>query len=258
MPGSPAGSWTSWLPPSVVLDESDAVVLANSAACALGLVRGRGWPSRPPQDGPGRAHGRQPPGRHRLPGDLGRRTAAMACTASGCTRPRPPPGQVALVLEDLTEARRIEAVRRDFVANVSHELKTPVGALTLLAEAIERASDDPEAVQRFAGRMQIEAARLDHLVQELIDLSRVQNDDPLPEPVPVERRWSPRPSTAAAQAGPSRSHRRRRPAGPLVRGRGGQLAAALGNLVENAVNYAPGRTRIAVAARCRRASSRSP
>ena len=60
---------------------------------------------------------------------------------------------VALVLQDVTEARRVEAVRRDFVANVGHELKTPVGALSLLAEAIEDAADDPETVRRFAGRM---------------------------------------------------------------------------------------------------------
>lgn len=93
---------------------------------------------------------------------------------------------VLLLVEDLTEARRIEAVRRDFVANVSHELKTPTGALSLLSEAVMDASDDPEAVERFAGRMQIEATRLTNLVQELIDLSRVQNDDPLEDAEPVK------------------------------------------------------------------------
>ena len=92
---------------------------------------------------------------------------------------------VLLLVEDLTEARRIEAVRRDFVANVSHELKTPVGALSLLSEAVMDASEEPEAVERFAGRMQIEATRLTNLVQELIDLSRVQNDDPLEDAEPV-------------------------------------------------------------------------
>ena len=64
----------------------------------------------------------------------------------------------------VTENRRLEAVRRDFVANVCHELKTPVGALTLLAEAVQDAADDPEAVRRFAGRMQHEATRLGRLV----------------------------------------------------------------------------------------------
>jgi two-component system sensor histidine kinase SenX3 len=80
----------------------------------------------------------------------------------------------------------VEAVRRDFVANVGHELKTPVGALSLLAEAIEDAADDPETVRRFATRMTHEADRLARLVRELIDLSRLQGGEPLPELVPVE------------------------------------------------------------------------
>src|SRR5690606_13079729 len=84
---------------------------------------------------------------------------------------------VLLLVEDMTEARRIEAIRRDFVANVSHELKTPAGALSLLSEAVLDAADDPEAVARFAGRMQNEATRLTNLIQELIDLSRVQDND---------------------------------------------------------------------------------
>ena len=74
-------------------------------------------------------------------------------------------GLVLLLAEDQTESRRVEEVRRDFVANVSHELKTPVGALALLAETIEDAADDADAVRRFAGRMRQEAARLTFLVQ---------------------------------------------------------------------------------------------
>ena len=72
------------------------------------------------------------------------------------------------------------------MANVSHELKTPVGALTLLAEAVQDASDDPEAVARFAERMQREGARLGRLVRELIELSRVQGADPMPGATLVE------------------------------------------------------------------------
>jgi two-component system sensor histidine kinase SenX3 len=159
---------------------------------------------------------------------------------------------VLLLVEDLTEARRIEAVRRDFVANVSHELKTPVGALSLLSEAVMDASDDPEAVTRFAGRMQIEATRLTNLVQELIDLSRVQNDDPLEdsEPVRVEELVAEaidrsRQTASAKQitiaAGAAADLR--------IWGNRGKLAAALGNLVENAVNYSPARTRVGISAR---------
>ncbi len=92
------------------------------------------------------------------------------------------------LVEDRTRERRVEAVRRDFVANVSHELKTPVGAIRLLAEAVTDASDDPEAVQRFATRMLTESDRLTKLVQQIIELSRLQGHDPLETPVMVDAR----------------------------------------------------------------------
>lgn len=81
---------------------------------------------------------------------------------------------VMLLVDDLTEAKKLEDTRRDFVANVSHELKTPIGAISLLAEAITGATDDPAAVTKFAESLQKEAQRLANIVQELIQLSRVQ------------------------------------------------------------------------------------
>ncbi|CAM5698842.1 Sensor-like histidine kinase SenX3 OS=Streptomyces antimycoticus OX=68175 GN=SANT12839_045430 PE=4 SV=1 [Streptomyces antimycoticus] len=159
---------------------------------------------------------------------------------------------VLLLVEDLTEARRIEAVRRDFVANVSHELKTPVGALSLLSEAVMDASDDPEVANRFAGRMQVEATRLTSLVQELIDLFRVQNDDPLEdaEPVRVDELVAEAIDRCRHQAGTKQITMATGGTADLhVWGNRGQLAAALGNLVENAVNYSPARTRVGIAAR---------
>jgi two-component system sensor histidine kinase SenX3 len=92
---------------------------------------------------------------------------------------------VLALVEDRTRERRVETVRRDFVANVSHELKTPVGAIKLLAEAVCDAADDPVAVRRFAGRMLTESDRLSRLVQQIIELSRLQDDDPLDAPVVV-------------------------------------------------------------------------
>jgi two-component system sensor histidine kinase SenX3 len=164
------------------------------------------------------------------------------------------PGPVALVLQDVTEARRVEAVRRDFVANVGHELKTPVGALALLAEAVAGAADDPETVQRFAERMSHEAARLARLVRELIDLSRLQGAEPLPDLVPVsigtvvaeavDR------TRAAADAAGIHLAVGAQP-GLVVRGVEAQLATALTNLLANAVAYSPGGTTIAVGARAR-------
>ncbi|TNC17608.1 two-component sensor histidine kinase [Georgenia sp. 311] len=88
-------------------------------------------------------------------------------------------GRVLVVADDRTAARRLDQVRRDFVANVSHELKTPVGALALLSETLADAADDPEAVRRFTGQMKRESRRLTALVQEIIDLSRLQEPDAL-------------------------------------------------------------------------------
>ena len=83
-------------------------------------------------------------------------------------------GSVILTLEDRTEARRLDETRRDFVANISHELKTPIGAIGLLAETLQGATDDSEAVMKFAASLQREAFRLGHIVQEIIELSRLQ------------------------------------------------------------------------------------
>ena len=81
---------------------------------------------------------------------------------------------VMLLVDDRTEAKRLEVTRRDFVANVSHELKTPIGAISLLTEAIAGAHDDPDTIRKFSASLQKEAARLGSLVQELMQLSRVQ------------------------------------------------------------------------------------
>jgi two-component system sensor histidine kinase SenX3 len=236
---------------AVVLDEGDTVVKASSAAYALGLVRGGRlavdqmlqMARETRRDGEIR----------QVELDLPRRGAGRGEGLAVSARVAPLGSRLVLLLvEDLTEARRIEAVRRDFVANVSHELKTPVGALSLLSEAVMDASDDPEAVNRFAGRMQIEATRLTSLVQEIIDLSRVQDDNALvdAEPVAVD--------DLVAEA----VDRCRQPANSkqitmatgttpdlYIWGNRGQLAAALGNLVENAVNYSPARTRVGIAGR---------
>lgn len=235
---------------AVVLDEGDTVVKASSAAYALGLVRGGRlavdqmlqMARETRRDGEIR----------QIELDLPRRSGRGEPLAVSARVAPLGSRLVLLLVEDLTEARRIEAVRRDFVANVSHELKTPVGALSLLSEAVMDAADDPEAVNRFAGRMQVEATRLTSLVQEIIDLSRVQNDDPLEdaEPVAVDDLVAEAIDRCRHPANAKQITMATAGAPDLyVWGHRGQLAAALGNLVENAVNYSPARTRVGIAGR---------
>nr|WP_221203936.1 ATP-binding protein [Modestobacter versicolor] len=244
-------------PAVVLVGPDDAVLLANPSARALGILRGDRLLV------PGLlevARNVQVSGSRRadvaLPGDLvgtGPRMVGVHGIRLG-SGPVVAPGPVALVLTDVTEARRVEAVRRDFVANVGHELKTPVGALALLAEAVQGAADDPETVQRFAARMSHEADRLARLVRELIDLSRLQGAEPLPELVPVavgtvvaeavDR------TRAAAAAKDIQLAVAAQP-GLVVRGVEAQLATALTNLLANAVAYSPPGTTIAVGARAR-------
>jgi two-component system sensor histidine kinase SenX3 len=161
---------------------------------------------------------------------------------------------VLALVEDRTRERRTEAIRRDFVANVSHELKTPVGALNLLAEAVQEAADDPEAVTRFAGRMQTESARLTKLVQQIIELSRLQGDDPLEDPQSVDV------DTVLARAVDQTMIDAQSKdimvvddgeRGLQLLGNEDEVTLALGNLVANAVAYSPEHSRVVVAARTR-------
>lgn len=158
-------------------------------------------------------------------------------------------GLVLLLAEDQTERRRVEEVRRDFVANTSHELKTPVGALALLAETVEDAADDPEAVRRFAGRMRQEAARLTNLVQDLITLSRIQAAEPIPDPVPADldavvAEALDRCRMKATARGIELAATGTR--GLTVLGDEDLLVTALRNLLDNAVAYSPEKTRVVV------------
>ena len=160
-------------------------------------------------------------------------------------------GMVLVLVSDESEARRIDAVRRDFVANVSHELKTPIGALGLLSEAILGAKDQPEAVVKFATRMQNEAKRLTELVQEIIDLSRLQSSDPLTKAFPVEVSEIIKEATSQAQIN-SEARGIYVEVGQVdnstVIGDRDQLIAAIHNLIENAINYSPEDTKVSVVA----------
>ncbi len=244
-------------PAVVLLDLYDSVLLANPSARALGIVRGTRLlvPGLVAVAHEVRKHGSRRSD-VQLPGDLvgtGPRLVGVHGVRldSGPALER---GPVALVLQDVTEARRVEAVRRDFVANVGHELKTPVGALALLAEATQGAADDPETVQRFAARMTHEADRLSRLVRELIDLSRLQGAEPMPELAPVDvsavvAEAVDRTRLAAVAKGIELAVGEQPDL--VVLGVEAQLSTAVTNLLANAVTYSPEGTRIAVGTRAR-------
>jgi len=156
---------------------------------------------------------------------------------------------VLVLVSDESEAQRVHDVRRDFVANISHELKTPIGALSLLSEAVLGSKDDPESVVKFATRMQSEAKRLTDLVQEIINLSRVQDSDPLQlaQEVGVEymiREAIDQCQITADNRGITVTYAESTPA--IVLGDRDQLIMAIHNLVENAINYSPENTKVSI------------
>jgi two-component system sensor histidine kinase SenX3 len=147
---------------------------------------------------------------------------------------------VVLFADDDSEQVRMEATRRDFVANVSHELKTPVGAMSLLAEALLESADDPDSVRHFGGKVVAESKRLGNMVTELIALSRLQGAEKLPdlEVVDVDtvvNEAMDRSKLAAENAGISVTTDH--PSGLEVLGDQALLVTALANLIQNAIAY---------------------
>ncbi|GGB81080.1 histidine kinase [Knoellia flava TL1] len=235
---------------AIVLDASDAVVNSSASAVSYGLVR----------------HGelvhaelRQLARQVRRDGEIREvdleLSRGFGTTTNALMKARVAPlgaSHVLILAEDHTHARRVEEVRRDFVANVSHELKTPVGGIALLAEAVLDARDDPEAVSRFAARIQVESTRLTRLVKEIVDLSRLQVADTLHEPELVSI-----PAVVAEAVDRVRVAAESRQISletvaderASVFGDAELLATAIANLVSNAVNYSEPGTRVAVAAR---------
>ena len=167
--------------PSVVVGPDDIVVRASGAAHVMGLVRADRVVPATVTDAMAkvrrdlRPRDREVVRDPALRDDRGLRTIEVHIAPLSR-------GFVLLLANDVTESRRLDTVRRDFVANVSHELKTPTGALALLAEAVREAANDPAAVTKFADRMNHEAIRLSNLITELLDLTRVQDSGPLSEP----------------------------------------------------------------------------
>jgi two-component system sensor histidine kinase SenX3 len=229
----------------VVVDSHRDVVYLNERATALGLVHGRLL-----DDGAWEAAQRALAGDQEVVFDLSAAKRAAGATRSDLSAVR---GYARLlsdedrrfavvIVDDQSEQARMEASRRDFVANVSHELKTPVGAMGLLAEALLASADDPEAVRPFAERVLVEANRLANMIGELIELSRLQGADPLPDLAAVDvdgvvNEAISRHKVAADNA--EITITTDAPSGFRVLGDEPLLVTALANLVSNAIAYSP-------------------
>ena len=234
---------------AVVMGPEDQVLQASAPAHVLGIVRGERLVV---EDLLTMVRAVRRDGEIRQQ-DLEIVRGRLGATQYVSARVAPLGSQLVLVLvEDRTRERRLDAIRRDFTVNVSHELKTPIGALILLADAVSEASDDPEAVQRFANRMLTESDRLSHLVQQVIELSRLQGDEPIESPVGVclDDVIAVAVDTSAIDAGAKdiRVVVEGDP-GLEVLGNEEQVAAAVANLVANAVAYSDPGSKVLVTAR---------
>lgn len=235
----------------VLLNGMGEVVLANTAAAELGLVRGRN-----PDERAWKAAQQVRDTGEVVQVDLspvgqGARSGREPTAVLGEVRPLGD-GFTVIDASDESDAVRLEATRRDFVANVSHELKTPVGAVALLAEAVLDAADDPHEVRRFCTKILNEATRLGSLVTELIALSRLQGAERLPELATVEVDEVVREALDRCRLVAESANIRITvdpPSGLLLDGDATLLVTALSNLVDNAVSYSPPGSPVSVSRR---------
>ena len=251
LPGTVQSILTAVPGEAIVVDGADHVMRADTSAYAKGLVRDGELASEDVRKlaAKARRKGRTMTKDLRLP----RSTIAGAGTLDFRVRAAPLPGDTVLILaEDRTQQLRNEAARRDFTANVSHELKTPIGAIGLLSETIAHDPSDSETVARFAPKLVTESQRLTELVQDIIDLSRLETPDALGSAsrVPIDEviaKALAGEQTAADQSGIELEG----PSGPVdaaVWGDRRQLVTAVRNLVDNAVRHSDAGTKVRVSA----------
>lgn len=156
---------------------------------------------------------------------------------------------ILVLADDRTEITRAQTIRTDFVANISHELKTPVGAVGLMAEAIESSADDPESVLYFSGKLKKESQRLAALVQDVIELSRLQSADMVLSSTLVDVE-----QVVAESVDRNRLTAEGKNIELLVGGKAPRpvhgdpelLGTALRNLIENAIRYSPENTKVGI------------
>lgn len=186
-----------------------------------------------------------------------RASIAVRCRVDLIEGNEPDERYAVVYADDDTENQRMEATRRDFVANVSHELKTPVGAIGLLAEALLESDDDPEAVRHFGSRVLVESTRMGNMVNELIALSRLQGAEKLPDLGSVEVDDVVGEAVARAQVSAEANNISLivdEPSGLEIRGDDTLLLTALSNLISNAIAYSPQNTQVSISRRLRPAT----
>ncbi|WP_028821690.1 sensor histidine kinase [Propionimicrobium lymphophilum] len=234
---------------AIIVDAGDQVIHATSAAQTSGLIRGNRIKDQEMLDLVRKVREKTHPVGTNLTirRGLGQVVQELAIRAVQIDE-----GMVIVIADDRTAQARADEIKRDFTTNVSHELKTPVGALQVLSEAVMEAADDPEAVRHFATRMSESATRLGELVRQIIELSRLQSNDPLAraEIVEVDDVTSSAIDQCKVLADDREVHMStagRR--GLQVLGDATQLTSALTNLIQNAINYSDKGSRIAVSTR---------
>ncbi|MBO0897987.1 sensor histidine kinase [Arthrobacter sunyaminii] len=236
----------------IVVDAVDGVVRASPGAYALGLVRGHtlvppellAMTSRVRRDGV--IEERQ---LELQRGPLGQGSTILQVRVATVGEE-----YILILADDHTEIARTEEVRNDFVANVSHELKTPVGAISLLSEALDDAAGDEEAVRRFAARMSKESARLTSLVQDIIELSRLQSTDMVDRAREVDLNQLVAEAVEANRL-PAENRKTTVVVGGSVDGAvygdAKMLTTAFRNLIDNAIRYSPEGSRVGIGLRSR-------
>ncbi|WIY82277.1 ATP-binding protein [Propionimicrobium sp. PCR01-08-3] len=234
---------------ALVVGPYDEVLMSNPRARTLGLVRG----SRiVPEELLDLVRQARRSGQGMGSALKGRRELGMPVVELAVRIVALGDGLVLAIADDRSAQVRTDEIKRDFVGNVSHELKTPVGAIRVLAEALEGAYDDPEAVRRFSARLITETDRLSELIAQIIELSRLQSDDPMLQPSVVSVD-----DVARAAVDQCREQALARSVqlnaaiapGLTVLGDEHQLTTAVVNLIQNAINYSDLGARVSVTTR---------
>ena len=163
-------------PSALILNGTNYVAQATTTALALGLVNGRNLSHKKLLSLVAKARESQEALQIDASLPTGRKDVKLFITARAKSIGD---GNVLLIVEDRTESHRLDEMRKDFMANISHELKTPIGAVGLLAEAMENSLDQPEILAKLLRNIRKEAKRLSSLVQDIIQLSRIQGTSKL-------------------------------------------------------------------------------